>query len=112
MVRSALHCPEAFCDVSVMHVHNTLQSVCLSVSPHSVSLQNGWVDRDVVGDGGWVGLCIGVLDFGSDRRRGRNSFGRGKFGTFHWNQWDCLREGRWRGSSEITLGFACYMHCR
>jgi len=27
-----------------------------------------------------VGLCIGVLDFGGDRRRGRGSFG-GEFGS-------------------------------
>jgi len=37
----------------------------------------------VVGD---VGLGMGVLDFGSDRRRGRGSFG-GEFGASHSNQW-------------------------
>jgi len=31
-----------------------------------------------------VGLVIGVLDFGGDRRRGRDSFG-GEFGTSHCN---------------------------
>ena len=61
-----------------------------------------------VGDGGWVGPGIGVLNFGGNRRRGRGSFGRGKFGNFHCNQWDCLGEGRWCGSSQITLGFSSY----
>jgi len=31
-------------------------------------------------------LCIGVLDYGGDRRRGRGSFG-GAFGTLHDCQW-------------------------
>jgi len=33
---------------------------------------------------GGVGLCMGVLDFGSARRRGRGSF-VGEFGAFHCN---------------------------
>jgi len=40
------------------------------------------VDWDAVGDGGWVGHCIGVLDFGGDRQTGRGSFG-GEFGVLH-----------------------------
>jgi len=45
------------------------------------------VDPDAVGDGGGVGLCMGVLDFGSDRRRGRGRFG-GEFGASHCSQWE------------------------
>jgi len=33
-----------------------------------------------------VGLGIGVLDFGGDRRRGRGSMG-GEFAASHFNQW-------------------------
>jgi len=40
------------------------------------------VDPDAIGDGGWVGICSGVLDFGGDRRGGKGSFG-GEFGAFH-----------------------------
>ena len=36
----------------------------------------------MVGDGGWGGACIGVLDFGGDRQRGRVSFGREKVWDF------------------------------
>jgi len=34
--------------------------------------------------------------------------GREKFGTFQYDQWDYLREGR-RGSSQITLVFSRYI---
>ena len=44
-----------------------------------------------------VGLCIGVLDFGGDRRRGMGSFG-GEFGEFHGNH------GKFDGS---LCGSAC-----
>jgi len=44
------------------------------------------VDLDAIGEDGWVGLCMGVLDFGGDRQRGRGSFG-GEFGASHCNQW-------------------------
>ena len=44
------------------------------------------MDPDAVGMVGGVGLCIGVLDFVSDRRTGRGSFG-GEFGAFQGNQW-------------------------
>jgi len=50
-----------------------------------------------------VGPGIGVLNFGGNHRREGAVLGGRKFGTFHCNQWDCLREGRWRGSSQITL---------
>ena len=33
-----------------------------------------------------VGLVMGVLNFGGDRRRERDSFG-GEFGASHCNQW-------------------------
>jgi len=56
-----------------------------------------------------VGPGIGVLNFGGDRRKGKGSFGRGKFGTFHCNQRNCLRECRRRGSHQITSGFSCYI---
>ena len=36
---------------------------------------------------GGVGLSIGMLDFGGNRRRERGSFG-GEFGAFHGNQWE------------------------
>jgi len=36
----------------------------------------------MVGDGGWVGLCIGLLDFGGDRRMGSGGFWRGKVWDF------------------------------
>jgi len=43
----------------------------------------------------WIQMnVIGVLNFGGNRRRGRGIFSRGMFGTFHCNQWDCLREGQ------------------
>ena len=51
-----------------------------------------------------VGQGMRVLDGGGDRQRGRGSFG-GKRGPSLCNQWDCLREGRRRGSSQITLVF-------
>ena len=35
-----------------------------------------------------VGPAIDLLNFGADCRRGRGSFGVGKFGTFHCNQWE------------------------
>jgi len=47
----------------------------------------GRVDPDAVGFGG-----IGVLNFGGNRRREEAVLGGGKFGTFHCNQWDYLRE--------------------
>jgi len=34
-----------------------------------------------------VGLGMGVLDFGGDRRRGRGSLGRCEFAASHYNQW-------------------------
>ena len=34
-----------------------------------------------------VGLGMGVLDFGDDRRRRRGSLGEGEFGASHCNQW-------------------------
>jgi len=40
-----------------------------------------------------LGPGIGVLNFGGHRRRRRAVLGGGKFGTFHCNHWDCLREG-------------------
>jgi len=60
-----------------------------------------------------VGLCIGVLDFGGDRRRGRDrgrcSFGRGgSLGlSIVTSGIVCVRATRatTRGSSQITLGF-------
>jgi len=36
---------------------------------------------------GRVGLCIGVLDFGGNRRRGRDRFG-GEIGALYDNQWE------------------------
>ena len=33
------------------------------------------MDQNAVGDVVGLGLCIGVLDFGGDRQRGRGSFG-------------------------------------
>ena len=55
-----------------------------------------------------VGLGIGVLNFGN-RQREMGSFWRGKFGTSHCNQWDCLHEGQRRGSSQISLGRSCFV---
>ena len=52
------------------------------------------MDPDAVGDGGWVRPGIGVLNFGGNCRREGTVLGEGKFGTFHCNQWDCLREGQ------------------
>jgi len=40
-----------------------------------------------------VGPGIGVLNFGGIRPREGAVLGKEKFGTFHCNQWDCLREG-------------------
>jgi len=34
-----------------------------------------------------VGLGMGILDFGGDRRRGRDSLGGGEFAASHCNQW-------------------------
>jgi len=36
-----------------------------------------------------VELCIGILDFGGDRRRGMGSFG-GEFGALHGCQWEVM----------------------
>jgi len=55
-------------------------------------------------DDGWVGSGIGVLNFGGDRRMEVAVLGGGMFVTFHCNQWECLCEGRRRGSSQIALG--------
>jgi len=44
-----------------------------------------------------VGFCMGVLDFGGDRHRGRGSFG-GEFVAFRSNQWAFATR-----SSQITL---------
>jgi len=63
--------PQRFC--------NAPRSVCLS---------------DAVWDGGWVGPGIGTLNFGGNHRREGAVLGKGKFGTFRCNQWDCLYEGR------------------
>jgi len=41
---------------------------------------------DAVWDGEWVGRGMGVLDGGSNRRRGRGSF-VGEFWASHCNQW-------------------------
>jgi len=43
-----------------------------------------WMPLGVVSG---VGLGMGVLDFGGDRRRGRGSFGGGEFVAPHCNQW-------------------------
>jgi len=51
-----------------------------------------------------VGRGMGLLDGGGGRRREMGSFG-GKCVASLSNQWDSLREGRRRGSSQITLGF-------
>ena len=40
-----------------------------------------------------MGVCVGLLDFGGDRRREGAVLGEGKFGNFCCNQWDCLHEG-------------------
>ena len=83
---------------------NAPWSVCLSVGIRHPGETAEWLGTRlgvVVG----VGVCIGVLDFDGHRRRGMGSFVRGKFGTFHCNQWDCLRDGWQGGSSQITLGF-------
>jgi len=51
---------------------------------------------------------IGVLNFGGDRRRGRGSFGGGKSGTFHCNQWDCVR-GDDAAVPKLLWVFSCYI---
>jgi len=51
-----------------------------------------------------VGRGMSVLAGGGDRRMERGSFGS-KHKTFRCKQWDFLREGRRRGSSQITFGF-------
>ena len=55
-----------------------------------------------------VGPGIGVLNFGGDRRRGRGSFGGGKSGTFHCNQWDCVR-GDDAAVPKLLWVFSCYI---
>jgi len=49
--------------------------VSLSVCLESVLWQNGLLDQDAVWDDEWGRSRMGVLDGGSDRRRGRGSFG-------------------------------------
>ena len=41
-----------------------------------------------------VGPGIGMLNFGGNHRREGAVLEKKKIGTFHCNQWDCLREGR------------------
>jgi len=41
--------------------------------------------RVVSGNG--LGMGVGLLDFGDDRRRGRGSFFGGEFAATHCNQW-------------------------
>jgi len=50
-----------------------------------------------------VGQGMGVLD-GWRSSKGRGSF-QGKYWASHCSQWDCLRKGGQRDSSQITLGF-------
>jgi len=70
---------QAFCNVSAMH-RNAPRSVCLSVCLHPGKTAE-WI-------GTWLGmvvgveLCVGVLDFGGDRRRERDS-SVGEFGALH-----------------------------
>jgi len=57
-----------------------------------------------------VGLGMGVLDFGGDRRRGMGSFG-GKFGVFHCNQWglcDALFPNYFEDLLYCSCGFSSY----
>jgi len=62
---------------------NALQSVCLLVHiQHLGKTVSGIIQWDAVGDGGWGGVCIGVLDFGDDRRKGMGSFWRVKVRDF------------------------------
>ena len=48
---------------------NALWSVCQSTFSILAKRLSGIIQWDAVGDGGWEGLCIGVLDFDGDRRR-------------------------------------------
>jgi len=91
-----------FCNAPLMHRG---LSVCRSTFSILAKRLSGIIQWDAVGDGGWGGVCIGVLDFGGDRRREWAVFGGWKFASFHCNQWDCLREAQRGGSSQITLGF-------
>jgi len=65
--------------------HSPGQSVCRSVRKMYCGETADWIQMPfrVVSV---VGLGMGVLDFGGDRRRGRSSFG-GEFGASHCNQW-------------------------
>jgi len=97
----ARHCNglQSFRNVPAMHCNAPQYTMvclsgCLLVCIRHPGKTADWIGTwlgMVVG----VGLCIGILDFGGDRQRGRGSFGRGMFRTFHCNQWDCLRE-RWQ----------------
>jgi len=51
-----------------------------------------------------VGREMGVLN-GVEIVKGEWAVLESKYGASHCNQWDSLREGRRRGSNQITLGF-------
>jgi len=85
-------------------------AVCLSVLRSTFGILAKRLNGSWCRWGWWLGgPGIGVLNSGGNRRRGGGSFERGKVWDFHCNQRDCLREGRWRGCSQITLGFSCYI---
>jgi len=77
-------------NVSAMHCNVPQRTVvCLSVGLHFHIWHPGktaeWIGTRLgILVGVW--LCIGVLDFGGDRRRGMGSFG-GAFGALHGCQW-------------------------
>jgi len=60
-------------------------SVCLFVRKVYCGKTADWI-RMPFGVVSGTGLGMGILDFGGDRRRGRDSL-RGEFGASHCNQW-------------------------
>ena len=53
-----------------------------------------------------VGLGMGVLDFGGDRRRGRGSL-RGEFAASHCNQWGLCCVVVWNCVERSSCRLAC-----
>jgi len=74
--------PQHFCKTPQCTATHRSLSVCRSAFGILAKRLSGSRCR---WDGGWVGSAICVLNFGGNHRRGRDSFGRGKFGTFHCN---------------------------
>jgi len=66
---SVLRC---FCNAPLTHRG---LSVCRSTFSILAKRLSGIIQWDAVGDGGWGGVCIDVLDFGGDRRREWAVFG-------------------------------------